>query len=32
MVAQSQTKTTAAMLAQEGIALTFSLRDANKAK
>jgi len=32
MVAQSQTKTTAAMLAQEGIALTFSLRDANRAK
>ena len=32
LVAQSQTKTTAAMLAQEGIALTFSLRDANRTK
>lgn len=32
LVAQSQTKTTAASFAQEWIALTFSLRDANRTK
>jgi len=32
LIAQSQTKTTAASFAQEGIALTFSLRDANRTK
>lgn len=32
IVAQSQTKTTAAMLAQESLALVFSLRDANRDK
>lgn len=32
IVAQSQTKTTAAMFAQESLALTFSLRDANRDK
>lgn len=32
LIAQSQTKTTAASFAQEWIALTFSLRDANRTK
>lgn len=32
LVAHAQNRTTAAMFAQEGLALVFSLRDANKSK